>query len=1049
MNFITSLKYSGDSLLCSKYSSFARIKAEQLAQSLSSNEKSSIKNFQLSDFLEGKLCYVNINISINLPFININIWTDVKGRNLTGNYSSGLSIYEINDNNNFSQFYPKDGDGFQDWSLLFKNSQIDSLLPFYKTYKGKNINQNHYIFGNQFTGQMSKEVQNIIATNDTNCKYVNFWGYSQGIYIDSKKNPWLITIKNDGLFVRQLNYKTYKDGTTDGRSSGSIQPPVDRNVLDGIGFIDTDIKLLDMGFFYSGASFISDNQGWAFNKKGNLIQNVNVRGISDFNTNRYQITITENIVSDTVSLLASFSLIETGVFKPTRLDSFICPLSINNNQFFPEEISNFNYRQSKLSPIQMLNFNQSNFTDFTKISSLDENIYKCPISVYFDDNDEVKVLYYYLKKTLKSPTTSSTTGITSVDDFFFDKTGTFNGGNIEKLGDLTVYNQVDTTTFSLEQINATLKHGFMFNNDESTLAIDNLGDLTEEYEIKLADGTALIDDFAYQVANGFTPDLTPYYNFSLNTELLSSQNKISDYINEVNNFNINYKRSDGNTTTKAILAYNLHQQVININKFFDSFDNGSTQQIYRLDTIKDLFNLTEFKKLELRDINNPTLLYNVNSDIYDVFTGINSTSVNNFDTKIDSALTILNTLNSSTFYMFYQNMTKDLSNFYIYLMNIKDPINYNKIELNNAINQININTVDMNLTIDIINNYITTINNVFTSTEITTITNLVDSYNSILDTYNSNDGNNSPFITLSNRIRRINTSTTSFDDYYYGNMLANIILKDKKTIKNKKLTNQALVFNYGNRNAYSIYKEENNFDDINYYNNKFDTFLEKNSVIQTNSNIFYKQSGIISGSVETKGDFIVEGSQFYNPQTIMRTDYLGNTFSITGGEGSSSFPNDLIYLRNTFNSNRYVDVFLQGFSNISQLTLPYHLTNRKYHYEYYSINYNSTTTKNIYTYLNNNVISQSSTVNDNDYRLVVQNLSLRNWDSNYYLNNYYKYYKNDGSLYFNFVSDVYSYNYVISKDFYSYSQNNEFLTNITKYPSITVIMPVNFIGVPF
>ena len=140
-----SFKFIGDSNLCAKYLPFAKNKANLLANE-NKTKDSLVKNFKLSDCnYNGKYCDVFITITMNLPFIFIVIKTELKNTGTITNYlSSGLSINELNTNNIFSQFYPKEtNQGFIDYSKLYRSTQINSPYGFYKTFNGYNVNQNH------------------------------------------------------------------------------------------------------------------------------------------------------------------------------------------------------------------------------------------------------------------------------------------------------------------------------------------------------------------------------------------------------------------------------------------------------------------------------------------------------------------------------------------------------------------------------------------------------------------------------------------------------------------------------------------------------------------------------------------------------------------------------------------------------------------------------------------------------------------------------------------------------------------------------------------
>ena len=1031
-----SIKFIGDSNLCSKYVTYAKNKANELVL----NKDISIKNYILKDYLNGKVCDVLINITITLPFINITIKTEIlKTQSITNYLSSGLSINELNTNNIFSKFYPKGTDqGFVDYSKLYRSTQINSPYGFYKTFNGENVNQNHYLFGSQFSGKMSEYIQYLNGTTDIDIKYRFDWLETNTIYIDSNKNEWLLTIGSNGLFVRQLTLITQLDNTVN-VSDGVVQQPISVSLIDGNGYEVNDEKLLDLSGFYNGFP-LSITQGWNCNKKGNILYNITYENIDGdpyyIKGYLFKITISEVKNDNVISLKAVQEVIETGTCYLHDYLSISFPKLSDFNENYPEKIITHNYNQTKKSPLQKFFVNNnviSRPTDTVRIKDIPNGEYKLPIQVYFDNEDNLQKIYYYLKKEDIENEIISNSGITEPSQIFQTNYFTIN--------DLKIISQPIAYDFYSKKI----KHGIIINDDETRLVTDKTGDICKYYEFKLDNGTNS-DDFVYKVKNNLLPvDLRPYENYyPSNLEQINTY--INTFINEYNVFYNNFKgvtplfEHEFNNNPNSVHVYEKYEsfdiktQLENINKLLD--ENNCDDTYYRIKNVTEIKDITKINKIKVyyNLVSYQLLLYKINPNVLSVFQNLT-------DTLIDDTKNVLDYINNKLHYNINNNLTwystnvlKKFNNNFTFLKNITDIKTYNKIQLNTLINDLNTQIDNINVIHNQINTIIDDINNHILSTN--SFFNYVNIYNQAIEDYFYISNKDYLGIDLKHiiNITTYNDYTNRItDEYYVSNKYYNGIYKKYTQIENKKLTNFAIIFNYSCRNSLTIFKQENTFTDL-----IIDGKISK-EITNSNEYALYKQTKTYLNNIEqTSTDYILQDT-FLNYKSYSKTDYQGNVIKFNVGLSTLNDGTTTIKYNSIPDNPDYFDLINQSFSNISKTYSNYHYSNYKFnHYLYNSSILINSSIKLIDKYFNVDDLTLTTNIK-NDYRLI------RNYgDENGYIEN-----KGDGIIYFNYVRDVFTYNYVVNKDFYKYKDDILTLTNISNYNIINSNYFTNFIGKPF
>lgn len=1032
-----SIKFIGDSNLCSKYVAYAKNKANELVL----NKDISIKNYILKDYLNGKVCDVLINITITLPFINITIKTEIlKTQSITNYLSSGLSINELNTNNIFSKFYPKGTDqGFVDYSKLYRSTQINSTYGFYKTFNEDNVNQNHYLFGSQFSGKMSEYVQYLNGTTDIDIKYRFDWLETNTIYIDSNKNEWLLTIGSNGLFARQLTLITQLDNTVN-VSDGVVKQPITVNLIDGNGYEVNDEKLLDLSGFYNGFP-LSITQGWNCNKKGNILYNISYENISGnpyyIKGYLFKITISEVKNDNVISLKAIQEVIETGTCYLHDHLSIMFPKMSNFNENYPEKIITHNYIQTKKSPLQKFFVNNNNVlgsSNTVKMQDIPNGEYKLPIQVYFDNEDNLQKIYYYLKKENIENQTISNSGITEPSQIYQTNYFTIN--------DLKVISQSEAYDFYSKKI----KHGIIINNDETRLITDKTGDFCKYYEFKLDNGTNF-DDYVYQVKNNLLPvDLRPYQNY-YPSNLSQINTYIDTFISEYNTFYSNFKgviplftqEFNGNNPNSVHLyekyeTFDIKTQLENINKLLD--ENNCDNTYYRIKTVTEIKDITKINKIKVyyNLVAYQPLLYKINPDVLSVFQNLTDTLIDDTKTALDYVNDKLHNNINNNLTWYSTNVLKKFNNNFTFLKNITDIKTYNKVQLNALINDLNNQIDNINIIHNQINTIIDDINNHISSTN--SFFNYVNIYNQAIEDYFYISNKDFLGIDLKHVIdvdTYNNGSTRITDEYYVSNKYYNGIYKEYTQIENKKLTNFAIIFNYSCRNSLTVFKQENTFADL-----IIDGQILK-EITNSNEYALYKQTKTyLSNVLQSSTDYILDDT-FLNYKSYSKTDFTGAIINFNLG---SSYLNDgttTIKYNSIPNYDDYIDLINQSFSNISKTYSNYHYTNYQFsNYLYNSNILTDSSIKVIDKYFNQDDLTLTTNIK-NDYRLI------RNYgDENGYIEN-----KGDGIIYFNYVRDVFTYNYVVNKDFYKYKDNILTLTNISNYNIINSNYFTNFIGKPF
>lgn len=1032
-----SIKFIGDSNLCSKYLAYAKNKANELVL----NKDISIKNYILKDQLNGKVCDVSINITKTLPFINVTIKTEIIKGNATTNYlSSGLSIEEINDNNVFSKFYPKETDqGFIDYSKLYRSTQLNNQYSFFKTNNSKNINQNHYLFGSQFSGKIAEQIQFLNGSTDIDIKYRFDWEQTNTIYIDSLNNYWLLTIgivtnKDNlteyGLYARQLSLIKQLDNTVN-VSNGVVQQPISIDLIDGNGYEVNDTKILDLTNFYLGFP-LSENQGWNCNKKGNKLLNVTYENVNSninhFKSYLFEITINEIKNDDIITLQATQQIIETGeLYLHENLTILFPKFANNDKELYAEQIIQANYNQVKKGSLQKFFVDQ--YGEFSsrniKLDDIPIGEYKSLIQIYYDNNDELKKIYYSLKIEEIAEQKISNTGITDSSQIY--QTG--------------YYTEKDLT---IKQQHKKITHGIIINNDNSRLIVDNLGIKTNYYKFELDNGTNY-DDFVYKVKNNLlSVDLRPYETFYIYNDIEGINTSINTFINYVNDYYKNFKGNipsqlsvyNGGSNSEHWLEFNTYfdikTQLENINKLLD--ENNLDNTYYRINTITLLKDINKIYKINNYAVNYAPLLYKFNSNMLSVFQTFTQSYMQSIYPALESINTKIhdNLLLNENWYK--TNIILKFINNFTYLKNITDLKSFNKVVLNNLINDLNtqittINTIhnQINGIVDDINNDISNLSDFF---------NKMDIYNStIQDLVNQRQISYAGFKLLNNTLENTtynSGNTRIVDVYYQGNKYYNGIYTNLTTIENKKLTNFAIIFNYGCRNSITIYNQVNNFP-VEYYSGGIKTSL-------TNSNeyaLFKKTNTYTNNILTNETDYIlIETVLNYKSYTFYDYTNFPSIYNV----GDSYLNNGTTNLKfNTSDQFDYVDLVLSNFSNLSSNYTSYHFTNYNYNTFIYSNDINKVLSlKVIDKYFNQDDIILNTTIK-NDFRLIKNHINKDGYIEN----------KGDGIIYFNYARDVFTYNYVVNKNFYKYGDNIEVLTNISNYNIINSNYFVNFIGKPF
>lgn len=1024
----------GDSSICSKYYPVLKNKTQKWVDSGILNNFSS-RPVKFNDKnANGKQVLVNCLIKTNFPFVFIYINVENVKVSSTSGLSSGLSINEIhktiNDKNYFSLFYPKESnDGFIDYEKLYRSTELDNFYSFNKTSLGNNLNQNHYIFGSQFTGLMAEQVQYLLGSTDIDIKYRFDWYETNGLYADSKNNIWLITLKNDtsndilrnncGIHVRELSLSSQSDNTVKIKS-GVVTQPIQVNLVDGNGFDTNDTKILSLNEFYNGFP-ISSTQGWSFNKKGNKIRNITYKlNGSDLEYAVYEITITENIDNNIITLNASINVNETGSFRFHNYISLLSPKigSIVESDYYPEFNNTLNNSQTKFNPLFQRYFN------YSELEVLPFNKFKLPLITFFNEQDEVQNYYYQYEKILTEETIESTTGFTTLDDFYQT--------SYIKIGDLKIKNK----TVSNYEYNFKLKHGIVINSDESNLMEDNLGDRNEEYQFSLDTG-GTINNFAYRVINNLlSVDLRPYQNFYILNKVQEINSLIDSFQGLHNNYNDYFKNTDlsvvVNNSPIYTINYNLREQMLNINYWLNN--NDIENEIYRLIEVLNIKDIDKISKSKELTIDFAPFLYEVDNNVLSVFENLDNTYLENIKdiiNDINSDITDNLIVNQA----YYNNLLKSFKDNIIYIKNITDISKTNKTTLNSLITNINIELETINTIFSSINTIIDNINTKISS--LSDYFNKLGIYNNAIETYFNNHRVNYNGLDLNYKAQVLtyNTGSTKiYDKYYSSNKFYNGIFKQNTIIRNRKLTHFSIIFNYSTKNSLSVYNQTDSYDDFIY-----DGSTNKN-IYNSNEFALYKQTETYVNDILTDSTDYLLIEEIKNFKRYNFTDI--NSSNIVVDIGLNYLDDSTTNLKyNETSFFNYKDLIQQGFSTISKTYSYYHADINDINIKINSYNINKTSNIKVFS---NEIINVNTTLKDN--------LMLFPYNSNFnYVNNKDQYnlnYDYDGMIYFNFIKDANTFNYVVSKNIYGYKDIKKILTNISKY-NIIDSNYVNFIGKPF
>lgn len=1027
-----SINFVGDSNLCSKYLAYSKNKANGLL--ILNNNNNFTKTLKIQDNLNGKPCAVIINITNSFPFCFITITTELLKLNSVNNYlSSGLSINEINKDNIFSKFYPKESnDGFIDYKNLYRSTELDNFYSFNKTSLGNNLNQNHYIFGSQFTGLMAEQVQYLLGSTNIDIKYRFDWYETNGLYTDSKNNIWLITLKNDtsndilrnncGIHVRELSLSSQSDNTVKIKS-GVIKQPIEISLIDGNGYEVNDTKILSLNEFYNGFP-ISSTQGWSFNKKGNKIRNITYKlNGSNLEYAIYEITITETINNNIITLNSIINITETGTFTFHNYISLLSPKigSIIESDYYPEFNNTLNNSQTKFNPLFQ------RFFDYSELEVLPFNKFKLPLITFFNEQDEVQNYYYQYEKILTEETIESTTGFTTLDDFYQT--------SYIKVGDLKIKNKTVSEIDNYEY-NFKLKHGIVINSDESNLIEDNIGDRNEEYQFSLDTG-GTINNFAYRVINNLlSVDLRPYQNFYILNKVQEINSLIDSFQGLHNNYNDYFKNTDlsvvVNNSPIYTINYNLREQMLNINYWLDN--NDIENEIYRLIEVLNIKDIDKISKSKELTIDFAPFLYEVDNNVLSVFENLDNTYLENIKdiiNDINSDITDNLIVNQA----YYNNLLKSFKDNIIYIKNITDISKTNKTTLNSLITNINVELETINTIFSSINTIIYNIN-----TKISSLSDYftkIGIYNNAIETYYNNHRVNYNGLDLNYKAQVLtyNTGSTKiYDKYYSSNKFYNGIFKQNTIIRNRKLTHFSIIFNYSTKNSLSVYNQTDNYDDFIY-----DGSTNKN-IYNSNEFALYKQTETYVNDILTDSTDYLLVEEIKNFKRYNFTDI--NSSNIVVDIGLNYLDDSTTNLKyNETSFFNYKDLIQQGFSTISKTYSYYHADINDINIKINSYNINKTSNIKVFS---NEIINVSTTLKDN--------LMLFPYNSNFnYVNNKDQYnlnYDYDGMIYFNFIKDANTFNYVVSKNIYGYKDSKKILTNISKY-NIIDSNYVNFIGKPF
>lgn len=1009
------------------------------------------KTFIKEDVVSGKDVKVFIQIKYLSP--DYHFLVAVLNKSQGGNLSSGLTIDELNDNT-FKLFYPRDGDGFKEYSNLLRSNDIltHEYLPYFNKYNGKLINQNHYINGRQFTGSLGEQVQNMLGTTNIDIGYSNLWIHSNGFYLDSKNNYWLITIKcnnstdtlkfNHGVFARQITLDNYTDGVI--KKVNNQTSTVNYKLADGLGYLDGDNLLLSMQGFYSThitgwyTSFpLSINQGWSFNKKGNKICNLSYK---DGKSWLYEITINEVINDGVISLSASYQVKEYLTFIiPDRLSILSCLYS-NYSNYSLEDVSNLNYSQVKNNPLIKLK------------SGGGLGNQKIPLQVYYDEEDKLKVIYYYQEEIIEEIENESTSGFINSNDFW-NKSSSYPFYLFKYIGDLT------SGDFDTKRTKTTLKNGIK-KNDEIIFEQNSIEDgvATKFKKCSLANGT-FQTDIVYKVKNSLYPiDLSSYTNFSFinlenefNSKIKIFQSYYLQYMNSYYYTTEEETNAENNTLRKFKVQqdYVLDKQFKDINDMLQKLNTDlSLKSTFKsLNTVNELLEIKKLNKISINDLDiYPYRLYEFNNNCLSIMDKYNSTYINELLLKLDNINTIMNTYIGLSYVNYYKDLRKNYKNLITYFRNIQDKSTLNVSLINTYIDDLNTNHIPLiNSFINSLNNIITNINNEIDSlNQNYTDINLWNSY--VLGYLNSIKG----FQGIKLEKIQLGSVYIGYNntDYYY---LGKKIYARKDTIeygnKNRIVNDNAIIFNNGNRNSINLYNEKRTYNGLNKVNDGYQEIL----ICESNEYCLYKQNnnnGVLS-------DFIVV-EEFTNYKHFEFTDYNGFTVSFNAGNNKYYKDNNFsLYENNISYSTGYMEIYLiSGFTTILKNQEKYHLTDMSIKYKQNS---------------DDSFISEAKMITIDSKENIIQNLgeakldyritnSFKNaYDNSGYLidndakwlNNYYYPNKNQyGQPYFNMFRDYNSFNYIISKDIYSQNDNKLILTNISKYNIINT-NHVNFIGLAF
>lgn len=1023
MNIIK--KFYGDINTCSKYYYGFALKQANTMENDNGRVYSTILN---GNDIKGKPIQVFIKIRIDLPDCHIIVMSATNLK--TGNLCSGLSIFELQDQT-FNQFYPRDGNGFQNFSPLVRDSNLSNSLPYFTKYNNKIVNQNHYINGKQFSGNLSKQVQQQIGTTNIDVKYQSQWNHSNGIYKDSAGKSWLITIKNGGVYGRVIDTVLYTDSTITKLNNSSVK--VTSELFDGEGYKSTDLLLLSFTQFHSNSFALSLNQGWSFNKKGNKIQNISFKyTLNDkkLNAFRYEITIDEQKINNTIKLNVSYNIVESGSIQLHNFLSFMSPIYNDNNNYSTEKVDNLNYSQVKYNPLGKIELDITTIDDIINPFNTKEKEFKIPLQCYFDDNDKIKVIYYYMGISHYETEITSNSGFTQESDF--------QNGFFQKIGDLS-FGYGNSTNYAL---NNKLKHGIMINNDSSLLAEDNLGEKVI-YQQSLLPIGSMQTNFAYLVENDqLSLDLKQYRNFDIKTKFDLFNNKILAFQSTYNNFYQSYINTKFINKNNLLIGddYVLDKQFEEIRNSL-SFDD----RFKEISSVNSLLDINKIDILSYKNIDLPYLLYELNPQVLTIFQTLNDSYRDMIYDKIDTINNTLNTYMQSTYLNYYNGFKTNYKSLFSYLKNNQDKRSLNISYVNSLIENLNNNHIPLiNDMINDINQVITEINN---NIEIIYIfVNTVKKYNNIVDTYIASIKSYRG-IYLEDSNMDVIISITETERYYTGKKVYYLKNKIKKSYKNRELTSFSLIFNNGNRDSLSVYSQKNTYNDIIIEQDN----MEYMSLTTSNEFALYKQKRTYipgSGTDIIYGDFELVDT-FYNVKDFHFTDMGGNDIFIRSGDNREldnpmtdelSFNENNLYNSNIYYKNIYL---LENFITISKDLAKFGDSISTYAISQGYNDYIPTLENKIIT-IDKEIIN-SSTNAKNDYRLIhYKSQDYPSLKTNFY-NLKIDYYN---QLYFNMFRDSYSFNYCLSKDIYNSYDSKLSLTNISKY----IIMDyhyVNFIGQAF